>query len=135
MWQVIVETKIGSLDVYQRHAVADGGVAEAKGLLDTEQRFKSANEAVKAAEGLKAVVVLDPVALRMLAAVELRAQAKAGVFRLPPHVGAEEVLMRALQQTAVGETGLQALVGQVEADASSGGALGGELSLPLRAEK
>jgi hypothetical protein len=75
MRQVVIEAKVGSLRIHQRQAVADDGVA-AEGLLNSEDRLDTANRAVKTAEGMCAVVGLDPVALGMMTARELGTQAK-----------------------------------------------------------
>src|SRR5271154_228544 len=70
--QVVVEAEVCALRVHQRHAVADIRVVEAEGLLHAEKRFKPANKTVEASKGLRAVIELDPITLRVLSAVELR---------------------------------------------------------------
>ena len=84
MRQIVVEAEVRALGVHQRHAIADIGVVEPEGLLHPEERFKPANQAVEASEGLRTVVELDPIALRVLATIEFRAQAEGGILRFPP---------------------------------------------------
>ena len=126
MRQVVIEAKVGSLRIHWRQAVAGDGVA-AEGLLDTEHRFETADHAVSTAECLHPIIGLDPVALGMMAAGKLGAQAESCVPGLPPGMGAIEVLMRPLQKTIVGEPQFQALLGQVKVGASSSATMSAEL--------
>ena len=106
MRQVVVQTEVCTLRIHERQTITDDRVAT-EGLLHAEDGFEAADEAViDRRRPLEAVVGLDPVALRVVAASELRAQTEAGILRLPPDVRAIEVLLCALQQSVVGEPDL-----------------------------
>lgn len=130
MRQVVVESEVGALGVYKRKTVTGNRVA-AEGLLHAEYRLKASDPAVWAAKRLHAVVSFNPVALGMMTACELGAQAKAGILGLPPDVHAIEVLSScswlSLQQPIVRKTYFQAAGGQVQTGPNARGALGVEL--------
>ena len=84
---------------------------------------------MKTSEGLRTVVELDPIALRVLATIEFRAQAEGGILRFPPEVRTEKILMCALKQAIIREAHLQPLLGQIEAASASSGALRSELRI------
>ena len=96
MRQVVVETKIDALRIVRGHTVA-AEVIDAKRLLHAEYGLEAADPAIESTEGLRAVVGFGPVALCMLAACVLGAQAEGSCFGFPPDVGSDEVLLRALQ--------------------------------------
>ena len=68
--QVIVQPEVGPLRIHQRDAITLYGVAT-EGLLHPEHRLEAANPAIQAAEGLRAVISLNPIALSMVSAREL----------------------------------------------------------------
>ena len=138
MRQVVVESEVCALGVCKWKTVAGDGVT-AEGLLHAEYGLEASDPAIQAAKRLRAIVGFNPVALRVMTARELGAQAKGGILRLPPDMHAIEVLstrsLRSLQQSIVRKTYFKTTGRQVQTGPNASGALGVELLISAASGK
>src|ERR1700733_3199128 len=118
MWQVVVQSEVGSLGVYRGQTIGKIGTISER-LLQTEERFKPADETLRAVKLRQPVIRLDPVALRVRAVRVLRATLQWNLCRLPPHMHSKSIRMVAFSQPPVGRSHLKPRLRKVSVSLST----------------
>lgn len=92
MWQMVVQSEVGSLGICRGQTIGKIGTISER-LLQAEERLKPADQTLRAVKLRQPVICLYPVALRVRTVRVLRTNLQWNLCWLPPDMHAKSIRM------------------------------------------